>query len=212
MASLFPKVLYFIAGTTPTQDQTDEADAFGPGVAFRNATLIHPDGPIEDADAVAGPNIPENYAEALPNIDDREAVKERIARRNPNLANMTPDKAERRESEADRKARIENALARGERRAPINDRNADPAHPSQRTTQSGDARVTYPDPNNNAGWGTNPETLNDAAAQGRGVGETEGDEGQPGAAPLGDQGAGGPGTRAAPKGPASGAGNPRGRR
>jgi hypothetical protein len=58
MAHAYPKVLYFIAGMAPTPDQIADADNCGPGVAFRNATLIHPDAPIEDCDAVAGDAIP----------------------------------------------------------------------------------------------------------------------------------------------------------
>lgn len=214
MASLYPKVLFFIGGTTPTPEQIEEADAYGPGVAFRNAALVHPDGPIEEADAVAGPNIPDNYAEALPHIDDRAAVKERVMARNPNLANMGGEKPKPRESDAEREARIANALARGQRPAPINERNADATIASERTTQSGHARVTHAEPSKTSadGWGTNPETLNDAAADGQGVGGTDGGQGGGTDAPLGAQGAGGPGTRAQPEtAPQGGGGNPRAR-
>lgn len=217
MAALYPKILFFIAGTTPTAQQVSEANEFGPGVAFRNATLVPPDSPIEQCDGVAG-EVPENYAAALPNASDRDAVRKNMARRDPNLAKMyasefgEPDKAPT-ETPAERERRINNALARGGKPAPINERNADPSMPEHRTTQSGDPRITYPD----SGWQTNPEGLNDAAARGQGIGATEGDTGTVGAAPVGPQGAapGAPqGLRGAiaptaPGAPASGAGNPR---
>src|SRR4051812_41433052 len=86
MANMFPKVLYFIAGTTPTAEQIADADSCGPGVAFRNASLIRPEHPIEAADAVAGPSVPKHYEAALPHISDRDAVKANMLKRNPVLA------------------------------------------------------------------------------------------------------------------------------
>lgn len=211
MAKLYPRILYFISGMVPTPEQTEEADSFGPGVAFRNAGLIHPDAPIEEADGVAG-DVPESYKEALPHVDDREAVNARMLARDPNAKFMDSraNKQAARETDEQRAARVENALARGQRRSPVNDRNNDPVMPSERTGQYGGPRVTHADPAApNDGWGTNPETLNDAAGRGQGVGDTGGAGDDAGTADLGSQGAGGPGTRAVPEAPASGAGNPR---
>jgi hypothetical protein len=208
MAKLFPKILFFISGTAPTPEQIAEADDYGPGVAFRNALLIRPDGPIEQSDGVAG-DVPDNYKEALPHVSDRNAVIARMNARNPNLNEMagqtpavpaveTPEMAQ---------ARIDNALSRGLRRAPVNERNADAVVPSQRTSQSGDPRITHVDTPANTGWNTNPETINDA---GSAQGETIGDGGQPGAVPVGAQGEGGPGVQKAPDDlPQGGAGNAR---
>jgi hypothetical protein len=176
MAHAYPKVLYFIAGTTPSPEQIADADNCGPGVAFRNATLIHAEGPIEDADAVAGSDIPANYAAALPNITDREAVKANMLKRNPILAEKLggaiTNAAPTGETDAQRDARIANAKSRGARPAAVNERNADPTLPSARTAQSGGPRITHAAPND--GWGTKAETLNDAADKGEGVGDTGG--------------------------------------
>jgi hypothetical protein len=194
MAHGYPKVLYFIAGMAPTPDQIADADNCGPGVAFRNATLIHPDAPIEDCDAVAGDAIPDNYADALPNISDREAVKQRMVNRNPVLAGsmgVQPQNTFGNETEGERTARINNALARGQRQPGVNERGADQPIASQRTTQAGTPRVEWGSGN---GWSTgaaaNPETVNDAAAKGQGLGAVEGDAGEVGAVPVGASGRG----------------------
>lgn len=208
MGNGYPKVLYFIGGTAPTKEQMEDAENAGPGVAFRNALLIHPDGPIEECDAVAGDFIPENYAEALPNISDGEEVKKRMAKRNPGLARglgVEPEDTEPTETDEQKSARIANALARGQRQSPVNERNAEPVGPMSRTTQAGTPRVTYPEDD----WQTNPETVNEAYVTGQGLGATRGDEGQPGRVPVGSQGEGGPGHRDRPRKPQAGRGNPR---
>lgn len=179
MASLYPRILFFISGPVPTPEQVEEADDLGPGVMFRNATLIVADGPIEDADAVAG-DVPENYAKALPSVDDRDAVRARVMKRNPNLAIMGKDEPRHKETAEQEAARIETALARGAKPAPINERNADPARPSERLTQSGHSRVATAAPASADGWGTDPNTLD--AGDGEG-GEGE-DTGQPSGAPA----------------------------
>lgn len=57
--------LYF----TPESELTDEdvaaMDAL-PGARHRNASLVNSEAPLEDADYVAGPAVPEAYAEAYP--------------------------------------------------------------------------------------------------------------------------------------------------
>ena len=56
------KVLYFIDGNSPSEDEYNEALGIGPGVVFRNARKIVLGAPLENADAVAGPAIPPDYA------------------------------------------------------------------------------------------------------------------------------------------------------
>lgn len=139
MGNGYPKILFFIEGSTPTKEDLEAADACGPGVAFRNASLIDPAGAIEDCDGVAGPAIPENYAEALPDASDSEAIKKRMAKRNPGLApglGVEPDEPAEESDEA-KQARIDNALARGGKTGAVNERRGDPVLPSARTSQSG---------------------------------------------------------------------------
>jgi hypothetical protein len=192
MAKLYPKILFFTAGMKPTAEDLAAADELGPGVSFRNATLIQSDAPIEAADGVAGA-VPDSYAEAIPNVSDRDAVFERMRRRDPNNAIMDQGVSRpRRESPEARDARIQNALARGERPAAINERNNDPALPSQRTTQAGTPRH---DLNTSGGWSTGGDAGNGP--------EGEGEDGQGGkpegeAARVGAQGADSPGKRAEP--------------
>lgn len=57
------RVLFFVNGPLPTDEQRTEAEAFGPGVVFRNAALIRPDDRPEAFDDVAG-EVPEIYAVA----------------------------------------------------------------------------------------------------------------------------------------------------
>lgn len=103
MARHFPRVLFFINGMNPSDDEKQEANDYGPGVVFRNAQFVSNDGPIEDADAVAG-MVPDRYAEALPNIKEREAVAARMS--GDPQAGMTDEQ---------RKAAAANDLARGNR-------------------------------------------------------------------------------------------------
>lgn len=228
MARLFANILYFIAGTTPTQADIEAADALGPGAKFRNAQLIQEDAPLEQCDGVAGDAIPHSYAEAFPNADSNaEGVRDNMMKRNPALADMKGDPTLRRESEREKAARIENARARGQQRAPVNERNADPVPMSMRTTQAGGPRVdpaAVAPPND--GWGTEPITHDDTGNGGNGNpgsttnlppggpdagsqprGEGGAPEGE--AAQVGAQGAGGPGQRTTPQPATAGAGNPR---
>jgi hypothetical protein len=59
------KVLYFIRGAVPTQDDLDEAQAIGPNVMMRNVGKIVPGAPLENCDAVAG-FVPPDYAKVYP--------------------------------------------------------------------------------------------------------------------------------------------------
>jgi hypothetical protein len=58
-------VLYFTPESGVTDEQASEMERI-PGARQRNAALIDPEAPLEKCDAVAGPAIPENYAEAYP--------------------------------------------------------------------------------------------------------------------------------------------------
>jgi outer membrane biosynthesis protein TonB len=59
------KVLFFISGASPTDDDRAEMEAFGQGhmVCQRNVLHIHDGDPIEEFDLVAGA-VPAAYAEA----------------------------------------------------------------------------------------------------------------------------------------------------
>lgn len=160
-----PKVLYFIAGMRPTQAVLDDAAKYGPGVAFRNASLIVPEGPIEDCDAVAGA-VPDNYAAALPNVADVDAVSLRMKQRDPNNQDMgaKPPRAPRKTAEEIASERLAAAVARGERPAPINERHAEPINVEDRTTQAGTPTVA---PTASDGWG-NPAPAEPEAPAPRG--------------------------------------------
>lgn len=56
-----PKILFFIEGMAPTPDEQAAALEIGI-VAMRNRSAIYPDTNPELCDAVAGENIPEQYA------------------------------------------------------------------------------------------------------------------------------------------------------
>ena len=68
----FPRILFFIASTIATDDESDEAMELGPNVAFRNASLVSTEGTLEACDGVAG-MVPKRYADALPTA--REAIE-----------------------------------------------------------------------------------------------------------------------------------------
>ena len=70
-ANRVPRILYFIEGMTPTDEQKDDIARFGPNAAFRNAHQVGvvAMSPLEECDAVAGA-VPERYAKVYPNISD----------------------------------------------------------------------------------------------------------------------------------------------
>lgn len=183
MAKLYPKVLFFINGTTPTAEQLAMANDYGPGVAFRNANMIVDDAPIEDADAVTG-EVPARYADALPDVGDRQAVFDRLSARDPNRETMF-----QRERSAvpysqlsDEVKAAQNAeyLARGEKPAPVNERVSQPRAVGDRMSQS--ARSNPPlvagDPN---AWSGGGVTAADAGTE---AGPAEG-TGSAGSSPTG---------------------------
>lgn len=77
MASKKKVVLYFTPGSDITEEQAAEMERI-PGARQRNASLIDPDEKPEPCDAVAGPAIPDSYADkpvAVPLVaaDEEEA-------------------------------------------------------------------------------------------------------------------------------------------
>jgi hypothetical protein len=55
------RVLYFINGTTPSDDERRDAEQYGSGVLFRNARYVKDDATVEPFDQLAGPAIPDSY-------------------------------------------------------------------------------------------------------------------------------------------------------
>lgn len=149
---LYPKVLFFINGMAPTDEQVTQANEYGPGVVFRNAAMVG-DEPIEDADAVAG-DVPQRYKDALPGVDDRDAISKRMELRNPNNATMfqgdrNPPRYDELTDEQ-RDAKNANDVSRGAKPLPVNERHSEPRHVEHRLTQAGTPRSeTSP---GNDGW------------------------------------------------------------
>lgn len=71
-ANRVPRILFFIAGMVPTDEQKDDIARFGPNASFRNADQVGAIAmsPLEECDAVAGPAIPERYSNVYPNVSD----------------------------------------------------------------------------------------------------------------------------------------------
>lgn len=69
-ANRVPRILYFIDGMVPTDDQKDDIARFGPNASFRNAQLVSDVAmsALEECDAVAGDPIPARYAATFPNV------------------------------------------------------------------------------------------------------------------------------------------------
>lgn len=70
------KVLFFIGGSRPTDEEYAQAIAIGPGVMFRNARKIVLGAPLENCDAVAGPAVPPDYADRFPPATEDHEVEE----------------------------------------------------------------------------------------------------------------------------------------
>jgi hypothetical protein len=83
MVDVFERVLYFIDDMMPTAEEIEDARQYGPGVMFRNARFVPEDGPVEQADKVAG-KVPPLYAKAYAdptkyaNLHSRGASREDI--------------------------------------------------------------------------------------------------------------------------------------
>ena len=196
---LYPRVLFFIEGPTPSPEELDEANRYGPGVAFRNALMIQDDAPLEAADAVAGV-APQQYKDAFPGIDDHDAIKERMEERNPNNPIMRTDvpKPYSKLTDVEREERIARNLQRGSNTAPINERHGQPLAVEHRLTQAGTPRIdTTPHPHAlpgdaDHGWTTDPSLLGSGASHaGEGAGEADQQGGTPAAAPPVQQPPGG---------------------
>jgi len=67
VAARYPKVLFFCAGMTPTDDDYKAAAEYGPGVVFRNGTQYHDGEPLEQCAQAVGPAVPKAYREAYNN-------------------------------------------------------------------------------------------------------------------------------------------------
>lgn len=63
-----PKVLYFIRGSMPTEEQVEEAESFGIPVSYRNVEFYEEGMTLEECEGVAG-DVPEAYAEAYPTAE-----------------------------------------------------------------------------------------------------------------------------------------------
>lgn len=156
-ASRFPRVLFFIGGAMPTAEQLDAASKYGPGVVFRNAGLISPDAPIEDADAVAG-IVPDAYKTVLPSADDYDAMKTHMEARDPNnviMARAAPAvKPYEKMTDDEKAAHNRNLLARGAKRPTAHELHQQPTLVQDRIQQAGvphDPRPVVPE---NDGWTT----------------------------------------------------------
>jgi hypothetical protein len=81
----FPRILFFVAATMPTDEDFIAAEKLGPNVAFRNASMIPEEGALEHCDGVAG-QIPTRYAEAYPTAE--EVIAEYEAEREARAAKL----------------------------------------------------------------------------------------------------------------------------
>lgn len=69
MARKWPRILFFINDALATPEETEEAEALGFNVVFRNALHVAAEGALEACDGVAG-EVPECYAKAFPSADE----------------------------------------------------------------------------------------------------------------------------------------------
>lgn len=87
----FPRILFFVAATMPTDEDFIAAEKLGPNVSFRNASMIPEEGALEHCDGVAG-QVPERYGEAYPTAE--EVIAEYEAEREARAAKLDGGKAE----------------------------------------------------------------------------------------------------------------------
>ena len=71
------KILFFVEGCSPSVEDFEAAAKITAQVVFRNATVVPPEGALEECDGVAG-KVPPTYAEAYPEAD--EAIKAHAAK------------------------------------------------------------------------------------------------------------------------------------
>lgn len=85
----YPRILFFVAGVMPTEEDFAAAEKLGPNVSFRNASAVPNDGALEKCDGVAG-KVPARYAEAFPTAE--EAIAEYEAEKEARAALLEGDK------------------------------------------------------------------------------------------------------------------------
>jgi hypothetical protein len=66
------KTLFFIEGAQASEEEIEASLEFEPGVQFRNASKLHPEGAIEAFDRVAGA-VPPRYQDAADAKDSKGA-------------------------------------------------------------------------------------------------------------------------------------------
>lgn len=90
------KIIYFVDGFAPSEDEKLEAESFGIKTVFRNAHYIYDD--AEKCDGVAGAVIPDAYKD-YPTADElvdarqsaREAARKRLAERVAGVSETPPN-------------------------------------------------------------------------------------------------------------------------
>lgn len=58
------RILYFVRGISPTDEQREDALQYGEGVVFRNAAFVKEDDKPEDCEMAVGPFVPAQYVKA----------------------------------------------------------------------------------------------------------------------------------------------------
>lgn len=93
------KIIYFIDGFSPSDDERLDAESFGVHTVFRNSQYVYD--AKEACDAVAGALIPEPYAnfpradEFLVEHSERQAeAKQRLAERVAGVSDTPPNKTQ----------------------------------------------------------------------------------------------------------------------
>ncbi len=69
MKKKYPKIIFFIKGVRPSNEEQLIAESLGLNVVFRNANYISETGSLEKCDGVAG-KVPAVYANAFPTAED----------------------------------------------------------------------------------------------------------------------------------------------
>jgi hypothetical protein len=65
----WPRILFFINGSIPSEEEVAEAESLGFNVTFRNALFVAAEGALEACDGVAG-DVPERYAAKYPSAEE----------------------------------------------------------------------------------------------------------------------------------------------
>jgi hypothetical protein len=75
----FARILFFINGAVPTQEDYTAAAKLAANVSFRNANAVPSEGALEACDGVAG-HVPERYAKAYPEASEAIKLKDKAYR------------------------------------------------------------------------------------------------------------------------------------